>query len=65
MQWEYKIVTYKASAKSFFNSAKDVQPVEMQMNEMGRVGWELISFDLGSQQAMGSSQVTAVFKRHK
>jgi hypothetical protein len=65
MQWEYKIKTFKASAKSFFNSTRDVQPVEVQMNELGRMGWELVSLELGNQQLMGSSIATAVFKRPK
>lgn len=65
MQWEYKISTFKVSAKSFFTSDKDVHPVETQLNEMGRVGWELVSMELGGQQAWGGSHATAVFKRPK
>ncbi|TDF39321.1 DUF4177 domain-containing protein [Alteromonadaceae bacterium M269] len=65
MQWEYKIVTLKIATKGFFSSSKDVQPIEAQMNELGRVGWELVNMDFPNHQSFGSNQVTAVFKKRK
>jgi hypothetical protein len=40
-QWEYKTVDYKQT--SFFSGAVKVEPLEIQLNELGRMGWELVS----------------------
>ena len=40
-QWEYKTIDYRQT--SFFSGAVKVEPLEIQLNELGRMGWELVS----------------------
>lgn len=39
--WEYKTIDYRQS--SFFSGAVKVEPLEAQLNELGRMGWELVN----------------------
>ncbi len=39
--WEYKTIDYRQS--TFFSGAVKVEPLEDQLNELGRMGWELVN----------------------
>jgi hypothetical protein len=40
-QWEYKTLDYKQT--SFLSGSIKIEPLEIQLNELGRVGWELVN----------------------
>lgn len=41
MRWEYKTINFVK--RKFFNGAVDTELLEVQLNDLGRDGWELVS----------------------
>ncbi|MEC3976812.1 DUF4177 domain-containing protein [Amycolatopsis sp. H20-H5] len=57
-QWEYKVLTYKLRMKGF-----DYNQIELDLNDLGREGWEALSTiapSFGSGQAI---EVAVVLKK--
>ncbi|GAB5379269.1 MAG: hypothetical protein Alis3KO_12560 [Aliiglaciecola sp.] len=65
MSWEYKIIDIAAKQKGLFNSSWKTQEVENYLNELGRNGWELVSFSPPNMTGFGSKAFSAVLKRPK
>jgi hypothetical protein len=60
-KFEYK--TLKFETKGFSGGVLDIEQFDKELNNMGEMGWELIScFDTNLLQG-GSRLVIAVFKR--
>ncbi|RYZ92447.1 MAG: DUF4177 domain-containing protein [Moraxellaceae bacterium] len=59
MRWEYKVV--KITKRSFFTGAVNIGALEVQLNELGREGWELVNFTMNQMQGITS----AVLKRQR
>ena len=57
MRWEYKTIKVK---RAFLTGGIDAEVFEVQLNNLGREGWELVSVN---QNQMHS--VVAVLKRSK
>ena len=59
MRWEYKTINF--TKRSFFTGTLIAEAFDVQLNELGREGWELVSVMQGKMQV----GVTAVFKRSR
>ncbi len=59
MRWEYKTFTFKKL--SFFTSSIDAEAFQIQLNEFGRDGWELVSVTRSGT----ASSALVVMKRSK
>jgi hypothetical protein len=53
MRWEYK--TFNFTKRNFFGGTINAEVLQVQLNELGRDGWELVSV---TQNAMASVLVT-------
>ena len=60
-RWEYR--TIKIETKGFWNKKLDVNEFDLQLNDLGSAGWELVSCFDTSQYQGESKEVIAVFKR--
>ncbi len=60
-QYEYK--TLLTDAKGFFGGKVDPNILQLQLNELGRQGWELVS-TVATVQSYGSTRwLISIFKR--
>jgi len=57
MRWEYKTINLK---RNFLSGAINVQELELDLNALGRDGWELVSLSQNNLHGM-----IAVLKRSK
>jgi hypothetical protein len=63
-KWEYKAIKIKAN-KGFLGGKIDERDMIVQFNELGLLGWELVSTFV-TQEGYGSSKdLVAVFKKVK
>lgn len=58
MRWEYKTISF--SKRAFFTGIISAEGLQLQLNELGRDGWELV----GVTQS-GMHGILAVLKRTK
>jgi hypothetical protein len=64
LKWEYKAIKIKAN-RGFLGGKIDERDMVFQLNELGDLGWELVSTFV-TQEGYGSSKdMVAVFKRQK
>ena len=61
-QWEYKTIDYKQT--SFFGGSVKLEPLEEQLNELGRIGWELVSV-VSNRRGSGAPGLVLVLKRRR
>lgn len=59
MRWEYKTLHF--TKRSFFSGAINTESLELQLNDLGREGWELVSL----AQVNHMQGIIAVLKRSK
>lgn len=57
MKWEYK--TVKLPTKGLLGLALDQEKAEQQLNELGRMDWELVA----AIREQSSNRIVAVLKR--
>jgi hypothetical protein len=57
MRWEYKTISVK---RSFFSGGINAKDLELDLNALGREGWELVCVNQNHVQG-----VVAVLKRSK
>jgi hypothetical protein len=63
MKWEYKTLKIETTG-FFFGGDLDEESLDATMNELGGLGWELVSaFDTSSSMQGKSRYVVAIFKR--
>ncbi|HTQ99047.1 MAG TPA: DUF4177 domain-containing protein [Candidatus Acidoferrum sp.] len=60
--WEYKTIDY--SETGFLNGKLKMEPLEEQLNELGRMGWELVSA-VGNARHGSSKGLVLILKRHR
>jgi hypothetical protein len=60
-KWEYK--TIKVDPKGLADGALDTGNFNMVINQLGSVGWELVSCFTTSQSQLNTKEVVTVFKR--
>ena len=62
--WEYKTLTIKAEGW-FVGGRVDTNKLNQEINELGSLGWELVSgFDI-NQAGGASREIVIIFKRSK
>ena len=60
--WEYKTIDYRETA--FLNGKLKVEPLEEQLNDLGRMGWELVSTVSNSTYGKAKGLIV-ILKRHR
>lgn len=65
MSWEYKVIEMKVPTRHFLSTRPDFQSIEQQLNELGRMNWELVNTISQKRFDFGVSHITVMMKRHK
>jgi hypothetical protein len=63
MQWEYKIINSKIKSKGFISSEPDDHSFEVNLNDLGKQNWELVSCNLPQIEGLGHHHIQAILKR--
>jgi len=59
--WEYKTIQVKAHG--FLGGLVDIDDFDSKLNELGQLGWELVTSTTVTQDLGSARRILAIFKR--